>query len=58
MQICYNWIFKIETIYDIYVRYVDIKNGLNLKNPITSKSVDPYTKLCKLVTPVGNFRSM
>ena len=27
--------------------HVNIKNGLNLENQITSKSVDPYTKLCK-----------
>ena len=27
--------------------YVDFKNGLNLENPITSKSVNHFTKLCK-----------
>ena len=30
----------------IWKLYVDIKNGLNLENPITNKSVDPQTKLC------------
>ena len=46
--------------------YVDIKNGLNLENRITNKSVDPYTKLCKrklslflpnLLSPGENFWS-
>ena len=26
--------------------YVDIKNDLNIENPITSKSVDPYAHHC------------
>ena len=58
-------IFRSKSLKDRKL-YVNIKKGLHLENPITNKSVDPYTKLCKrrlflilqnLLTPGRNFKT-
>ena len=46
------------TYVDMYVdMYVDIRNGLNLENQSTNKSVDPYEKIAQQII-FGNFGSL
>ena len=48
-----NYLLQLETsgAYKIFIFksgwYVDFKNGLNLENPITNESVDPYSPFFK-----------